>query len=390
MTRTFTYQALPMRVVFGAGALRSLPDEVAALGLSRVLVLCSPEQEDTGQAVAAALGDRAAGVLAEARMHVPIEVARRARDLAAELGADGCVAVGGGSAIGLGKAIALEHDLPVIAVPTTYAGSEMTPVWGLTENGRKRTGRDVRVLPASVLYDAELTTTLPATMSATSGMNAIAHAVEGLYAPDATPIISLMAEEGTRALAVALPAVVADGADLDARAEAQYGAWLCGAVLAATTMSLHHKLCHTLGGTLDLPHAQTHTVVLPHALAYNQPAAPGAVTALSRALGGVPDPARELWELAHRLGAPRSLRELGMAESDIPRIADQAVGSPYANPRPVTREGVESLLRAAWAGEPPPALQRQPPDPSPVSTFATTRRRPARGGHEERDTRPTA
>jgi maleylacetate reductase len=352
----FTYQALPMRVVFGAGSLARLPDEVTALGLTRVLVLCSPEQEETGRQVAAALGERAAGVLAEARMHVPVEVARRARELAAELGADGCVAVGGGSAVGLGKAIALEHELPVIAVPTTYAGSEMTPVWGLTEGGQKRTGRDLRVLPRSVLYDADLTLTLPPGMSVTSGFNAIAHAVEGLYAPDATPIVSLMAEEGTRALVAALPRIVTDGSDREARAEAQYGAWLCGAVLAATTMSLHHKLCHTLGGTLDLPHAQTHTVVLPHALAYNQPAVPDAVAALGRALGGVVDPARELWELAGRLGAPRSLAELGMTEGDIPEIVELAVANPYANPRPVTADGVESLLRAAWAGEAPPPL----------------------------------
>jgi maleylacetate reductase len=196
--------------------------------------------------------------------------------------------------------------------------------------------------------------TLPAGLSATSGMNAIAHAVEGLYAPDATPIVSLMAEEGVRALVSALPWVVADGSNIDARGEAQYGAWLCGAVLAATTMSLHHKLCHTLGGTLDLPHAPTHTVVLPHALAFNQPAAPDAVAALSRALGGAPDPARELWELAGRLGAPRSLRELGMAEDEIPRIAELAVANPYANPRPVTRDGVEALLCTAWTGAPPP------------------------------------
>ena len=353
MIRDFTYQALPMRVVFGPGALGKLADEVTALGLARVLVLCSPEQEAMGRSVASGLGALAAGVLPEARMHVPLEVAARARDLAAELGADGCVAVGGGSAIGLGKAIALEHGLPVIAVPTTYAGSEMTPVWGLTEGGRKRTGRDERVLPRSVLYDPELTLTLPAGMSAASGMNAVAHAVEALYAPDATPIISLMAEEGARALAAALPRVVADGADLDGRSQAQYGAWLCGAVLAATTMSLHHKLCHTLGGTLDLPHAQTHTVVLPHALAYNQPAAPDTVAALSRALGGTPDPARELWELAGRLGAPRSLRELGMAEADIPRVVEQAVAEPYANPRPVTADGVTALLEDAWAGRPP-------------------------------------
>jgi maleylacetate reductase len=285
-------------------------------------------------------------------MHVPIEVANRARDVAAELSADGCVAVGGGSAIGLGKAVALAHGLPVIAVPTTYAGSEMTPVWGLTEGGQKRTGRDVRVLPRSVLYDPELTLSLPAGLSAASGINALAHAVEALYAPDASPVISLMAEEAVRSLADALPRVVADGTDLDARSDALYGAWLCGSVLGATTMSLHHKLCHTLGGTLNLPHAQTHTVVLPHALAYNAAAAPDAVAALSRALGSA-DPARELWELAGRLGATRSLAELGMEEGDIARIADLAVAAPYANPRLVIREGVEALLRAAYLGEPP-------------------------------------
>jgi maleylacetate reductase len=349
----FTYQALPMRVMFGAGILEKLPDETSRLGLSRVLVLCSPEQEDTGRLVADALGEHAVGVLAEARMHVPVEVAHRARELADRLGADGCVAVGGGSAIGLGKAVALEYGLPVIAVPTTYAGSEMTPVWGLTEDGTKRTGRDARVLPRSVLYDPELTVSLPAELSAVSGMNAIAHAVEGLYAPDATPIVSLMAEEGVRALAAALPRVVGNGADLEARGEAQYGAWLCGAVLGATTMSLHHKLCHALGGALDLPHAQTHTVVLPHALSYNQPAAPQAVRALSRALGGVTDPAGELWALAGRLGAPRSLRELGMAERDIPRIAELAMSSPYANPREVTSEAVRAILERAWAGDRP-------------------------------------
>jgi maleylacetate reductase len=286
-------------------------------------------------------------------MHVPIEVADRARDVAAELGADGCVAVGGGSAIGLGKAIALKHGLPVVAIPTTYAGSEMTPVWGLTEAGQKRTGRDNRVLPRSVLYDPELTVSLPAALSAASGMNALAHAVEALYAPDASPVVSLMAEEAVRSLAAALPRVVADGNDLDARSDALYGAWLCGSVLGATTMSLHHKLCHTLGGTLNLPHAQTHTVVLPHALAFNAPAVPDALAALSRALGGAPDPARELWELAGRLGAPRSLSELGMEEADIARVADLAVAAPYANPRPVTREGVETLLRTAWLGSPP-------------------------------------
>ncbi|MEU5696169.1 maleylacetate reductase [Actinosynnema sp. NPDC020468] len=349
----FAYDAAPMRVRFGVGVVDSLPEEIARLGLRRVLVLCSPEQEETGQAVARALGDRSAGVLARARMHVPVEVAREAARHAADLGADGCVAVGGGSAVGLGKAIALEHGLPVVAVPTTYAGSEMTPVWGLTEDGRKRTGKDRRVLPVAVLYDPAFTVGLPVGMSITSGFNAIAHAVEALYAPDRSPVVSLMAEEGARAMVDALPRVAADGADLDARGTALYASWLCGACLGATTMSLHHKLCHALGGTLDLPHAPTHTVVLPHALAYNQAAAPDAVAALSRAWT-TPNPARGLWDLAGSLGAPRSLRDLGMAEADVERIAAEVVGNPYANPAPVTPTGVTRLLRAAWAGEPPP------------------------------------
>jgi maleylacetate reductase len=349
----FAYQALPMRVVMGPGSLSRLADEIEHAGLKRVLVLCSPEQEPLGALAADLIGNRAVAVHAHARMHVPVEAAAEARDRAAELGADGCVAIGGGSAIGLGKAIALKHGLKIIAVPTTYAGSEMTPVWGLTEGGEKRTGRDPRVLPVSVLYDPELTIGLPPAVSAASGMNAVAHAVEALYATDASPVIGLMAEEGVRALADALPAVVADGKDLAARSQAQYGAWLCGSCLGATTMSLHHKLCHTLGGTLDLPHAPTHTVVLPHALAYNQPSAPAAVAALRRALGGSADPATELWRLARNLGAPASLRELGMERQDIGRIVELALANPYANPREVTAEGLTRLLSAAWAGKPP-------------------------------------
>ena len=285
----------------------------------------------------------------------PLEIADKVRADAATLGADGCVTVGGGSAIGLGKAIALKHGLPIVAVPTTYAGSEMTPVWGLTTGGRKETGRDARVLPRSVVYDPDLTTTLPTAMSVTSGINAMAHAVEALYASDGSPIISLLAEEGVRALAGALPAIVADGSDASARSDALYGAWLCGATLGATTMSLHHKLCHALGGTLNLPHAETHTVVLPHALAYNQPYAPEAVAALSRALPGEGDPAHRLWDLAGALDAPRSLAQLGMAEADIDRIADEVTSRSYGNPRPITHDTVRALLRAAWSGAEPSA-----------------------------------
>src|SRR5262245_46799074 len=218
-------------------------------------------------------------------MHVPIETARAARAEARRLDADCAVAVGGGSTTGLGKAIALESALPIVAIPTTYAGSEMTPIYGITEGGLKKTGRDARVLPRTVIYDPMLTVGLPPALSATSGMNAIAHAVEGLYAQDANPIMSLLAEEGIRALADGLPRVRRNPIDLDARSACLYGACLCGAVLGAVGMALHHKLCHTLGGTWNLPHAETHTIVLPHAVAYNAAAAPAAMARAARAIG---------------------------------------------------------------------------------------------------------
>jgi alcohol dehydrogenase class IV len=350
----FVYDALPMRVRFGTGALAALPAELEALGGRQHQHPGEPEQRPLAARVAALLGQRAAGIHAEAVMHVPVAVAEAARVAAAQLGADGCVAVGGGSTIGLGKAVALTAGLPVVAVPTTYAGSEMTPIWGLTEAGVKRTGRDRKVLPRAVVYDPELTLTLPPGLSATSGMNAIAHGVEALYARDGNPITALMAEEGIRALAAGLPAIVARPADLAARTSALYGAWLCGACLGAVGMALHHKLCHTLGGSFDLPHAETHTVILPHAVAYNAPAAPAAMARVARALG-VADAAAGLLALARRLGAPASLAALGLPESALDRAAELATASAYDNPRPVTREAVRRLLDDAFHGRAPAA-----------------------------------
>lgn len=348
----FTYEALPGRVVFGAGCLGQLPAEIERLGATRALVLSTPEQRDQAVAVAARLGARAVGVFDRAVMHVPIETAESARENARSLGADCCVTVGGGSTTGLGKAIALVSSLPILAVPTTYAGSEMTPIWGLTEGGIKKTGRDRRVLPRTVIYDPELTVTMPPELSATSAMNAIAHCVEALYAEDANPIISLMAEDGIRALAAALPRVMKRPDDLEARGEALYGAWLAGASLGAVGMALHHKLCHTLGGTFNLPHAETHTVILPHAAAYNAKAAPEAMARVARALGTREAPAA-LFDLAVSLGAPTSLHEIGMKEDGLERAADLAVQNPYYNPRSVTREGVRALLDDAYRGRRP-------------------------------------
>jgi maleylacetate reductase len=351
----FFYESLPMRVSFGAGSRSKLADEVNKLGLKRVLVLSTEFQRDLAQEISDSLGELSVGVYAKAEMHVPIETARDAQRFATEAGADGCIAVGGGSTTGLGKAIALEYGTPIIALPTTYAGSEMTPVWGLTADGVKKTGKDPRVLPTSVIYDPELTLSLPVGMSVTSGFNAIAHAVEALYAPDGSPIISLMAEEGVRALITALPNIVADPENIEHRSAALYGAWLCGATLGATTMSLHHKLCHTLGGTFNLPHAETHSVVLPYALAYNAPSAPGAVEALRRATGAS-DPAAFLRKLSLKLGAPASLRELGLSEQDVEKAVDLATRNPYANPREVTPAGIRRLLTQALNGDPVDAL----------------------------------
>ncbi|MFI0424506.1 maleylacetate reductase [Spongiactinospora sp. 9N601] len=350
MTDGFVYEALPMRVVFGSGSISRLPGEAERLGARRLLVLSAPEQRDLARRVAGLLGGRAAGVFDGARMHVPVQTVAAAEAVAAELGADGCVAAGGGSTIGLGKALALRRGLPVLALPTTYAGSEMTPIWGLTEDARKRTGRDPAVLPRSVVYDPDLTLTLPAAVSATSGLNAVAHAVEALYAPDGSPVVAAMAEQGVRDMAAALPRLVRDPRDGEARAAALRGAWLCGACLGATTMGLHHKLCHVLGGMLDLPHAATHAVVLPHVAAYNLPAVPAAADALRRALGTA-DPAAGLAALAAALGVPGSLRGLGVAEGDLARVAAEVLANPYANPRPVTGPELAALLRAAWTGD---------------------------------------
>ncbi len=351
-TPDFTYDQLPGRVVFGPGKLDQLEAEVARLGASRALVLCTPEQTAQAEAAAARLGARCAGLFAGAVMHVPIEVARAARAEAQRLGADCAVAIGGGSTIGLGKAIALESALPIIAVPTTYAGSEMTPIYGLTEAGVKKTGRDARVLPRVVIYDPLLTLGLPARIGGPSGINAIAHCVEALYAQDANPIISMLAEEGIRALAGSLPQVMRAPDDVAARSRALYGAWLAGAALGAVGMALHHKLCHTLGGSFNLPHAETHTIVLPHAVAYNSAAAPAAMARVAQALGAA-DAAQGLYDLAASLGAPLALKDIGMPEAGIARAADLAVQNPYYNPCPVTRDGILALLDNAYHGRRP-------------------------------------
>jgi alcohol dehydrogenase class IV len=350
--KPFLYNGLPSRVIFGEGSIAQLPAELDRLGAKKALVLSTPEQKESVALIANTLGARCAGIYDKAAMHVPLEVAEDARRVARELGADCCVTVGGGSTTGLGKAIALTSTLPILAVPTTYAGSEMTPIYGLTEGGLKKTGRDARVLPKTVIYDPRLTLSLPAAASAASGMNAIAHCVEALYAHDGNPIISLMAEEGIRALALALPRVIADVKNLEARSDALYGAWLAGVALGAAGMALHHKLCHVLGG-FGLPHAETHSIVLPHAMRYNSEAAPAAMRSVARALGGKQGAPGAVWDLESKLGIPMRLLDIGMKQADIERAARIATESPYPNPRKVEYGPVLELLGDAYAGRRP-------------------------------------
>jgi len=378
----FHYDALPGRVVFGAGvARRELRAEADRLAVDRVLPVATETEEPLARELAAPLGERVVAVFTSVRPHVPIQVAEAARALAASVRADAVLSIGGGSTTGTAKAIALTTGLPIIAVPTTYAGSEVTPVWGLTESSasgtsigteqsRKTTGVDHRVLPRTVVYDPELTVTLPADLSAASGLNALAHCVEAFWAPRRNPISSLAAEEGIRALAAGLPAVHADPTDLAARSDLLYGAYLAGSAFAVAGSGLHHKICHALGGAFNLPHAQTHAIVLPEVLAFNAPAAPDAARRIGRALGagaqanaghhegadhtGDTDPVRALRELSAGLGIPRGLRELGLREDQIDESVELvAPAVPVDNPRRADRAALREIIHAAWAGSVP-------------------------------------
>jgi maleylacetate reductase len=342
MSIRFVHETRPQRVRFGSGeAATALAEEVELLGASRVMVITT--------ASAKAVADRITEGLPvalrydEVAMHVPVEVADRARRAAAD--ADALVSIGGGSATGLAKAVALTTGLPVVAVPTTYAGSEATDVWGLTEGARKTTGTDPRVLPRAIVYDAELTTSLPVPLSVASGVNALAHCVDSMWAPRTDPVDQALAVEGMRALRTGLPMVVADPAGLEGREHTLYAAYLAAVAFASAGSGLHHKICHVLGGMFGLPHAQTHAAVLPHVLAFNGPAVPAVYRRITDALGG------SLVALLDSLDGPKPLRDHGFSEAGIPPAVEAILPAvPPGNPRPVTAEDLTALLHAAWEG----------------------------------------
>ena len=333
----------------GDGAVDLVVTEVDRLGAGRALVLSTPRRTTAAEQVSALLGQRSAGVLPIAEEHVPIETAEQGRVEASARRADALVAVGGGSTVGLAKAIALTLELPIIAVPTTLSGSEMTPVWGITEGGVKRTGRDERVRARSVLYDPRLSLGLPPGVAVPSAFNALAHAAESLYAPEADAEILDLAEEAVRLLVGGLPALSAGSRDTEARAPSFHGACLAGACLSRASMGLHHKLCHVLGGTFGLPHAPTHAVLLPYVLRFNLEAAPEARGRLLRALGTT-DPVRALLDLSAATGVPRGLSNLGLAKEALAEAAGLATAKPYPNPRKASAADVLGILESAYRG----------------------------------------
>ncbi len=348
----FEFSALPWQIIFGPGALQRLPAELDKRGFAHALVLSTPEQRHHAQAVADLIGPRSAGIFDQAVMHVPVATVAAAQSLAQSLNVDCTVSIGGGSTTGLGKALAIQADLPNIAIPTTYAGSEMTNVWGLTEDGRKSTGRDNKVVPTFAIYDPELTLDLPAFISGPSGINAMAQAVVNVTAANPNPIISALAVDGIRALAGSLPKVVGEPHDIEARTQALYGACLCGAALGAGITSMHHRLCHTLGGSFNTSHADTHAILLAYSVAYNSAAVPTGTQRVADALG-VQDAATGIFDLLHRVSEKTNLEHLGLVEADLDKAADIATETPCSNPAEVTRDRVRTLFERAFHGLPP-------------------------------------
>lgn len=348
----FVHDGPAGRVVFGAGAVASVPDELERLGSRRALMIASPSARVTAETLHERLGDRWAGVSTGVAEHVPLAVAEETRSWARAIAADALVALGGGSATGLAKAVAVELDLPILAVPTTYAGSELTALYGITHDRVKHTAHDARALPRVVVYDPELTCSLPPRATVGSVYNALAHCVEAFYAPGANPLTALVAEEGLRVLADALPRVVAASTDLDARSDLLYGAFLAGTALAVGGTALHHRVCHVLGGSFGLGHGDVNAVMLPHALAYNQPCIPDEIARIAAGLGA-DDPVAALFDRARELGAPTSLAALGLPEAALVEVAELVVATPVPNPRPVELSGIRAMLGAAWRGDPP-------------------------------------
>ncbi|MER8983538.1 MULTISPECIES: maleylacetate reductase [unclassified Mesorhizobium] len=351
---SFTFPGLTTRVVFGAGTIARVEEEVRRLGHDKVMVLSTPHQMGDAERLAVSLGGLAAGIFAGAVMHTPVEVTEKAVGAFRGSGASAVVSLGGGSTTGLGKAIAVRTGADQVVIPTTYAGSEMTDILGETAAGEKTTRRSPDIRPETVIYDVDLTLSLPVSLTVTSAMNAIAHAMEALYAPDRNPVIVLMCRDAMIAFKDGIPRLIRDPQDRAARTQALYAAWCCSTALGYVSMALHHKLAHVFGGSFDTPHAETHAILLPYTTAFNETAVPDLLRPITRAFGGG-SAGGGLWDFAQSVGSPLSLKAIGIEEADLDRAAAIAVKNAYANPRPIDPGSIRELLQAAWEGRRPGA-----------------------------------
>ena len=342
----YIHETAPARVLVGPGARSCVPSEVQRLGAERPFIVATRSARQAADECVAALGRRATARFDHPAVHTPVAVTEQALRLAADAGSDVLIAFGGGSAIGLSKALSVRTGLPQIVAPTTYAGSEVTPVLGETTDGVKTTRRDPSILPGTVVYDPELTLSMPRGLTLTSALNALAHAVEATWAADASMLSDALATEAVSAIVHALPRVLETLDDLAARERLQSGAWLAGCCLAQTQMGLHHQLAHALGGTFDLPPAELHALLLPHVAAYNLPAAPAARDRLARAVGGYPTAV--LAALAGAHDGARRLRDLDVPRDGLRQVAERVAAAPYPNPAPVDVDSVKALLEGAW------------------------------------------
>lgn len=352
MMRDFVFPGLTTRVVFGSGTMTRAAEEVRRLGHEKALVLSTPHQEADAAKLAASLGTLAAGTFAGAVMHTPVDVTERAVEAFRASGATAVVSLGGGSTTGLGKAIAVRTGADQVVIPTTYAGSEMTDILGETADGEKTTRRSPDIRPETVIYDVDLTLSLPVGLTVTSAMNAIAHAMEAFYAPDRNPVIELMCRDAMVAFRDGIPRLLDDPQDGEARAQALYAAWCCSTALGYVQMALHHKLAHVFGGSFDTPHAETHAILLPYTTAFNEAAVPDLLQPIAEAFGGG-SAGGGIWDFAKSVGSPTSLQAIGIGEADLDRAAAIAVRNAYANPRPFDSGSIRELLQAAWEGRRP-------------------------------------
>ena len=346
----FTYQLPLQRIIFGVDTFASLDGEAERLGINNGLVVSSPGRLGLAERAAELLGGRCVGVADVATADIPDTAFEAAKIAVEDSAADGLIVVGGGSAIGLGKALAFNLSLPFIAVVTTYSGSEISPSWKIGSGAARRGGRDVTALPATVLYDPALTVDLPVAFSAASGMNAMAHAVESLYGAAANPVTNLLSGEAIRVLGFSLPRVHENPKDLDARSDALYGAWLAAAFRGGQAIS--HRIAQTVRVMFNFSHAECHGAVLPFAVGYNRRAAPEAMETICQALA-CDAAATGLYDLNVNLGLKSGFRELGMEPSDLDKAAEAVMAGKFFNPRNPSETDVRALIEKIFHGQRP-------------------------------------